>query len=162
MKILCHEFAPGRGSTQADVPGRAFTLLEVLVASAIFFVCAFAVLSLLSQGLASARALQQRAPDIGILAAAFSLTNAVEEGTESGNFEDIAPGLYPGYTWVRDVYEVGSNGLYRVDFMVVHDGGRKGKGVSEYHLSTFKWAPGSKRGMGGGGGGRRGDVFGGR
>lgn len=160
MKLACHQPVSGRGRSQADVPASAFTLLEVLVASAIFFICAFAVLSLLSQGLASARALQQREPDIGILAAAFSLTNAVEEGTESGNFEDIAPGLYPGYTWVRDVYEAGSNGLYRVDFMVVHDGRRQGRGVSEYHLSTFKWSPQSKRGMGGGGG--RGNIFGGR
>ena len=160
MKLSRHNCLLNRRASQADVPAQAFTLLEVLVASAIFFICAFAVMSLLSQGLASARALQQREPDIGILAAAFSLTNAVEEGTESGNFEDIAPGLYPGYTWVRDVYEVGSNGLYRVDFMVVHDGRRKGRGVSEYHLSTFKWAPGSKRGMGGSG--RRGDIFGGK
>jgi hypothetical protein len=161
MKILRHDSVMDRRAAQADVPAQAFTLLEVLVASAIFFMCAFAVMSLLSQGLSSARALQQREPDIGIVAAAYSLTNAVEEGTESGSFEDIAPGLYPGYTWVRDVYEVGSNGLYQVDIMVVHDGRRKGRGVSEYHLSTFKWAPQSKRGAGGGGGGRgRGGLFG--
>jgi hypothetical protein len=113
--------------------------------------CAFAVLSLLSQGLSSARALQQRDPDIGIVAAAYSLTNVVEEGVESGNFEDIAPGLYPGYTWIRDVYPVGSNGLCQVDITVVHDGRRQGRGVSEYHLSTFKWDPKFKLGSDSGG-----------
>jgi prepilin-type N-terminal cleavage/methylation domain-containing protein len=161
MKLFRAEVQRGRRTSEADGPVGGFTLLEVLVASAIFFICAFAVLELLSQGLASARALQQREPDIGILAAAYSLTNAnqVEEGTESGNFEDIAPGLYPGYTWVRDVYEVGSNGLYRVDFVVIHDRGRKG-GVSESHLSVLKYAPGAKKGLGGGGG--RGNIFGGK
>src|SRR5262245_19664776 len=95
---------------------RGFTLLEVIVACAIFFMVAFAVLELVTRGLAAAKALQQREPDAGLLAAALSLTNKLEEGTMSGTFEDIAPGLYPGYSWARDAYEVGSNGLFQVDF----------------------------------------------
>jgi pilin/secretion family protein with methylation motif len=132
-----------------------FTLLEVIVACAIFFMVAFAVLELVTRGLAAAKALQQREPDAGILAAAMSLTNKLEEGTMSGNFEDLAPGLYPGYSWARDAYEVGSNGLFQVDFVVVRQSG-KGHGPSETKMSILMYRPGSQPGnrFGGGVGGR--------
>src|SRR5262249_52164528 len=106
----------GQDSTPRDHSSfyNGFTLLEVIVACAIFFMVAFAVLEVVTTGLAAAKALQQREPDAGILAAALSLTNKLEKGTMSGNFEDLAPGLYPGYSWARDVYEVGSNGLFQV------------------------------------------------
>jgi prepilin-type N-terminal cleavage/methylation domain-containing protein len=132
-----------------------FTLLEVIVACAIFFMVAFAVLELVTRGLAAAKALQQREPDAGLLAAALSLTNKLEEGTMSGNFEDLAPGLYPGYSWARDAYEVGSNGLFQVDFVVIRQSG-KGHGPSETKMSILMYRPGSQQGsrFGGGGGGR--------
>jgi hypothetical protein len=95
----------------------AFTLLEVIVACALFFMFAFAVLSLVTQGLVAARSLQQREPDPGIILAALSLTNAFEEGSMSGDYEDIAPGMYPGYRWEAAISEVGSNGLFLVDVM---------------------------------------------
>jgi len=41
----------------------AFTLLEVIVACAIFFMCAFAVLQLVTRGLSAARSIQQREPN---------------------------------------------------------------------------------------------------
>src|SRR5256885_1098652 len=81
----------------------AFTLLEVIIASAIFFMAAFAILQLVTTGIAQAKALQQREPDAGMLAATLSLTNQLEEGAESGDFEDLAPGLYRDYRWARDV-----------------------------------------------------------
>lgn len=123
----------------------SFTLLEVLIASAIFFTMAFAVLELVTRGLAGVKVLQQREPDAGLLAAAMSLTNKLEEGSESGDFEDIAPGLYPGYSWARDIYEVGSNGLFQVDFTVIRRSG-KGHGPSETHMSTLFYRPGSPTG----------------
>src|SRR5262245_20927599 len=115
---------------------QGFTLLEVIVACAIFFMVAFAVLELVTRGLAAAKALQQREPDAGLLAAALSLTNKLEEGTMSGTFEDIAPGLYPGYSWARDAYEVGSNGLFQVDFVVIRKQ-EKGRGPSETKMSIL-------------------------
>jgi hypothetical protein len=117
----------------------------VLIACAIFFITAFAVLELTTRGLASARALQQREPDAGILAAAMSLSNRLEEGVESGDFEDIAPGLYPEYSWTVERWERESNGLFQVDFTVIRRSG-KGHGPSETRMSILKFAPGSPAG----------------
>jgi len=120
-------------------------LLEVIVACAIFFMVAFAVLELVTNGLASARALERREPDAGLLAAALSLTNQLTDGdSAAGTFEDLAPKLYPGYSWDRYVVEAGSNGLYRVDFTVHYKAGKKG--ASETHLSILMFRPGSAQG----------------
>lgn len=115
------------------------------MACAIFFMAVFAVLGVLTQGLGAARSLQLREPDAGLLAAAMSLTNRIEEGSEAGDFEDIAPGLYPGYSWTRDVYEVGSNGLFQVDFTVIRRTG-KGRGPSQTQMSILLYRPGSPTG----------------
>jgi len=95
----------------------AFTLLEVIVASAVFFMAAFAILQLVTQGLKSAKSLQQREPDPGIILSALSLSNKLEEGSMSGNYEDLVPGMYPGYRWEAFITEVGSNGLFEVNVM---------------------------------------------
>ena len=122
-----------------------FTLLEVSVACAVFFMVVFAVLELVTQGLSSARALERREPDAGLLAAALSLTNQLADGdSASGSFEDLAPGLYPGYTWDWYATEASSNGLYQVDFTVYHKAGKKG--ASESHLSILMFRAGSGQG----------------
>ncbi len=133
------------GTPKGARSAACFTLLEVLIATAIFFMMAFAVLELVTRGLAAAKSLQQREPDAGILAAAMSLTNKIEEGSEAGDFEDLAPGLYPGYSWTRDAYEVGSNGLFQVDFTVIRRAG-KGRRPSETTLSVLMYRPGSPTG----------------
>jgi hypothetical protein len=109
-----------RLASVAKVPrwrGTGFTLLEVMVACTIFFMVAFAIMELVTRGLRAAKALEQREPDPGIILAALSLTNSFEEGSMSGNYEDIAPGMYPGYRWEAFLDEVGSNGLYEVKVM---------------------------------------------
>jgi Tfp pilus assembly protein PilV len=136
---------PAHAQVRRPVAQASFTLLEVLVACAIFFMAVFAVLGVLTQGLGAARSLQQREPDAGALAAALSLTNRLEEGSAAGDFEDIAPGLYPGYSWTRDVYEVGSNGLFQVDFTVIRRAG-KGRGPSATQMSILLYRPGSPAG----------------
>jgi Tfp pilus assembly protein PilV len=99
----------------------AFTLLEVMVAVAIFFTCTFAILGLMSQTLRNARSLQAHEPDVGMLAGQISLTNSLTMETESGNFGED----FPGYTWSRDVYQVASNGLWQADFVIHRKAGRK-------------------------------------
>ena len=99
----------------------AFTLLEVIVACAVFFMVAFAVLELVTRSLAAAKALQQRDPDPGIILAAFSLSNAFEEVSMDGNFEDIAPGMYPGARWLADIREIGSNGLFEIHVVTYNE-----------------------------------------
>ncbi len=112
-------------SINRDRLGRrsGFSLIEVTIAMAIFFVCMFALLSLTTLGLNTARRLEFVEPDIGWVASELSLTNVVEEGFETGDFGDH----YPGWGWTRDVYiyppleedfgtgDFGDQGLYQVD-----------------------------------------------
>ena len=69
----------------------AFTLLEVMIASGILFMCLFVILQLLSTSLKNARILQRSTVDAGMLAAQLSLTNKLSEGTESGDFGKLNP-----------------------------------------------------------------------
>ena len=90
-----------------------FTLLEVIIALAIFFTAVVAVLELTSQNLRLAQTLLQKRPDIGALASATMLDKELSEGFEEPvdpNFEE----MFPGCKWDRDVVSVSSNGLYRV------------------------------------------------
>lgn len=92
----------------------AFTLMEVMIAMAIFFTVVFAILNVVVQSLGAARSLQKRHADAGMLAAELSLTNCLEEGYDTGDFED----LFPDQHWAREVREIGSNGLWEVRFAV--------------------------------------------
>ena len=64
--------------------GAGFTLLEVVIAIAIFFIAIFAILDLTSRCLRSARSLQHSTVTASSLAAELSLTNKLTEGFESG------------------------------------------------------------------------------
>lgn len=115
----------------------AFSMLEVVIASAIFFMVAFSILALVTSSLASARRLQQRQPDPGLVAAALSMTNILVEEVVSGDFEDIAPGLYPGYRWQYEPIEVLSNGLFEVT-IVVFNTDRRGPSQSELKILMYR------------------------
>ncbi len=66
--------------------------------------------------------------DASSLAAELSISNRLEEMSDHGDFGK----LYPGYQWSRSVYEVGTNGLFRADFVII--GGPKG---SERRMSAL-------------------------
>jgi Tfp pilus assembly protein PilV len=93
---------------------RAFTLMEVMIAIAIFFMSVFVILALVSQSLANARRLQRPIVDAGMIASELSLTNQIVEENQSGDFGDA----YPGYTWTADITEVQTNKLFQVDYVV--------------------------------------------
>ena len=116
------------------VPGAGFSLLEVMVATVIFFSCTFAILQLISITLRNARVLQMREPNAGMLAADLALTNSLVEDQMTGDFKDS----YPGYRWARDVYQVSSNGLFEADFTVERQGGR---GQAATHMSILLFRP---------------------
>ncbi len=102
-----------------SLTGGAFTLLEVMIAVAIFFMASFAVLTLVSQNLRAARSLQTSHVTAARLAAELSLTNRLDEGADSGDFGE----LYPGLTWSRDVRKWReTNFLFQVDYVVMRDG----------------------------------------
>jgi type II secretion system protein I len=113
-----------RPAARFDGEGRSpelgFTLLEVMIAVAIFFTALFAILQLVTQNVRAAHSLQQRGPTAGMVAAEFSMravTNKLEEGMDEGDFGD----LYPGYRWLSETLFFASNGLYQVDFVVFRD-----------------------------------------
>lgn len=127
-----------------------FTLLEVMVACAIFFMVAFAILEMVTRGLVAVRAIQKREPDPGIILAMFSTNKAWEEMTMSGNYEEIAPGMYPGYRWELQAvrYMETNDHLFIVEVMSYGEG-RSGRGPST--ASTMFFSPNSKPGSGLGG-----------
>lgn len=128
----------------------AFTLLEVMVACAIFFMVAFAILEMVTRGLVAVRAIQQREPDPGIILAMYSTNKAWEEMTISGNYEDIAPGMYPGYRWELFAYRyMETNDHLFIVRVMSYGEGKSGRGPST--ASTMFFSPNSKPGSGLGG-----------
>jgi hypothetical protein len=132
----------------------AFSLIEVMVALAIFFACMFSILGLISQLLQNARAFQtKRAPHVSLVHAWYtSKTNRVTEGLTPVEFNDIATDLGELY---RDYYaEINAepnldmtNGLWDVSYKVFNR--RTGKVESE--IFTFYWDPNSQSKQLGGG-----------
>ncbi|MCC6232271.1 MAG: prepilin-type N-terminal cleavage/methylation domain-containing protein [Verrucomicrobiales bacterium] len=129
---------------------RGFTLLEVSLAMALLFGITFVLLQITSTNLRIARALQHTSVDASSLAAEISLTNRLEEGSESGDFGD----LHPNHEWRREITMVGTNGLYEVRFEVYRQ--REREPDSELVILLFR--PDSATRAGGGstrvGGGR--------
>ena len=100
----------------------AFTLLEVIIASAVLAIALFAILRLCSVSLRTARSLGRIHVDASSLAAMLTMTNRLEVGNESGDFGQ----LHPGYGWQRTISEFNTNGLYLVEFEVAGvSGGRQ-------------------------------------
>jgi prepilin-type N-terminal cleavage/methylation domain-containing protein len=96
---------------------RAFTLIEVMIAMAVFFVVVFSILNVVVQSLGQARSLQKRHADPGMIAAMLTLTNCMEEASDSGDFADLGE-LYANQHWMWESAEVGSNMLWRVRIAV--------------------------------------------
>jgi len=124
------------------VPGHrsAFTLMEVMIALAIFFMAVFAILGLMSSVLRNARLLQnKKGVDAGMVAAQYlCLTNKLVEEVQSGDFGD----MYPDYNWTMDTYEAATNGLFQVDIIVQ----RGSSGAVESKMSVLRFAPDSSPG----------------
>jgi hypothetical protein len=98
----------------------AFTLLEVMIAAAIFFMAMFALLGVLSNGLHAASILQKNSPTASMAVAEYTLHDQLEEGTTNGDFTCAGDNIYPDYTWELTTRELMTNGLFQVDVMVYH------------------------------------------
>ncbi|HEX3721128.1 MAG TPA: prepilin-type N-terminal cleavage/methylation domain-containing protein [Verrucomicrobiae bacterium] len=117
----------------------AFTLIEVMLAITIFFMAMFAILGVLSSGVRAATLLRNNGPTAGMVVAQLSATNKLEEGSQSGDFNEIP--IYKDYKWVADLREVATNGLFQVDVVVVD-----GNGVQVSTLSALLYRPESDTG----------------
>jgi len=90
-----------------------------------------------SAGLRTAQALRTTRPSASLLAAELSITNKLEEGVENGNFGK----LHPDYEWQEKFYEVGTNGLWQVDFTVYRKGDRS---QPDSRMSILMYSPQSQ------------------
>jgi hypothetical protein len=80
----------------------AFTLLEVMIASGIFFMATFAILALVAQTLRNARALERNEANAGMAAALIYdivKTNRSDTGAGSGDFGNVFPEYSFEYEW---------------------------------------------------------------
>ena len=106
---------------------RAFSLLEVMVAIAIFFVGSFAILSLISASLANVARLQRPSVDASPVLARYAATNILVEGTYPGSLGD--PNMlgkdYRDFNYVVDIEEIASNHLYSVRCVILPAAGQK-------------------------------------
>ena len=127
-------------SRRSPRPQTAFSLMEVMIASGIFFMAVFAILAMVSNVLRNARSLRRAELDAGMVAAQICKTNKLSEGTESGDFGN----LYPGYSWVTDTYEAETNGLWQVDIVVR----RQGLSQPVDSMSVYVFSPNSTAGFG--------------
>lgn len=137
-KTVGERGCPTWRASNCSLPGiRAFSLIEVMIAIAIFFMASFMILALVSSGLRTARMLRTTRPNAGMLAAELTLTNQLEEGVESGDFGK----MYREYTWTKTTSEAGTNGLWQVDFEIFR---RDQSHVPDSTMSIFVYSPNSK------------------
>ena len=102
---------------QASIRG-AFSLLEVMIAIAIFFTSVFAILELTSQHLRTARILQTLDVDRTSLPSLLSMTNYLEMGPLPIDVKIQYEDAHPGVTVDGFIVEVATNGLFRVDYSI--------------------------------------------
>jgi hypothetical protein len=125
----------------------AFSLIEVMIALALFFMCTFAILGLTSQLLKNARVFQtKKAPVVAMVHGWYtSKTNRVTEGETTVEFSDISSDIGELY---RDYYAViyatpneeMTNGLWNVSYTVFN---RRTHQVDS-KVDTFYWDPASR------------------
>jgi prepilin-type N-terminal cleavage/methylation domain-containing protein len=146
---------PQVGKPAARRSGAAFSLLEVMIAIAIFFVGSFAILGLVSTSLNNVRRLQKPSVDASPVLARFAATNSLVEDTYQGSLGD--PAMlgkdYREYNWIANVVEIKSNHLYSVECVIVPASGKKDI-IS--HMTTVLYRPQSPPGSLDGGIGMRG------
>ena len=96
----------------------AFTILEVMIALAIFFGCVFGILALVFQSLRQARSLRPVNIDARSAIAMLSLTNRLEAGPIPMEIVTRFQEENPGLRISGEISEFDTNGLFLVDFYV--------------------------------------------
>src|SRR5580698_570972 len=101
--------------------GPGFTLIEVMIAMAIFFMAVFAILELVASNLRNARLLETPRVDCGLVIADLVQTNQLEEGTQDVDLDKVFPGYHCEQDIVAadDVVPLGdTNGLFHVWYVL--------------------------------------------
>src|SRR5262245_41442896 len=118
-----------------------------MIAVAIFFMCIFSILSLVSRSFRQARSLHPLQVDARAAISFLSLTNRLEEGTLPPEVVMAFEKENPGYTVAGQIYEVATNGLFRIDFTVggASGGDKKIAVTSDSSILLFRPLSGSTR-----------------
>ena len=124
----------------------AFSLIEVMVAMAIFFMAVFAILGLMSTLLQNARIFQGKRPPEARMVFAYqtSITNRVIEGSINVDFSEMAEfgDEFRDYTAEVEAYpnEIYTNGLWDVVYVVKN----RRTGRVESTFATHQFDPNTK------------------
>jgi hypothetical protein len=112
--------------------------MEVMIAMGIFFMAVFAILGLVSNTLRNARVLQNVEADPSSFAARLSATNKLYEGRYDLNSFPELDDVYKDCIGWADCYEVGTNGLFKVDFTIQQ---RRGHRAGDSSMSVLFFRP---------------------
>lgn len=121
----------------------AFSLIEVMVAVAIFFGGLFAILMVVSNCLADARHLERPLLDASVVASYMSQTNKLVEGGSSGDLGDLLGDTYNGNPWTAEVLEAETNKLFAMH-IVLH--GKEANKSVESEMTILLYRPQSPAG----------------
>jgi prepilin-type N-terminal cleavage/methylation domain-containing protein len=100
----------------------AFTLMEVMIAIAVFCIGVFAILGLVASVMRGARLLDKPMVDAGVVASQIAGTNSIVEiQGASGDLSDFLGDNYKGYEYVYGIVEVQSNHLYQSEILLTSD-----------------------------------------
>lgn len=125
---------------KVNIGGRkngAFSLLEVMVAIAIFFGAIFAIMEVVSNCLADTRHLERPFTDASVIASYVSLTNKLSEGVMQGDVGDLLGEAYNGSPWVAETVEAMTNKLFAVHIRLEGQGNDK-NGQSEMTILLYR------------------------
>jgi len=112
------KITPSNKQSRFPAIQEAFSLLEVMIAIAIFFTSVFVILELTSQHLRTARILQTLDVDRTSLPSLLSMTNFLEIGPLPIDVKIAYEDAHPGVTVDGFIDEVATNGLFRVDYSI--------------------------------------------
>tara|TARA_B100000959_G_scaffold278980_1_gene338346 strand:+ start:866 stop:1327 length:462 start_codon:yes stop_codon:yes gene_type:complete len=128
-----------------------FTLVEVIVAVAIFGFAIFAVMELVGQGLQLVHSMQRQRPDLGTLAGKTMMgiippDGDLVSGEDTKPFDEDFGGndgdsyaLYPNATWERFLDPIDeTNGLYRAAVTVIEQNKDGQETISKLHFLLFR------------------------
>ncbi|HEV2455519.1 MAG TPA: prepilin-type N-terminal cleavage/methylation domain-containing protein [Verrucomicrobiae bacterium] len=100
----------------------AFTLMEVMIAIAVFCIGVFAILGLVASVMRGARLLDKPMVDAGVVASQIAGTNSIVEiQAASGDLSDFLGDNYKGYEYLYEIVEVQSNHLYKSEILLTSD-----------------------------------------
>jgi Tfp pilus assembly protein PilV len=135
----------GRKNLKRRSGGFAFTILEVMIALAIFFACVFGILALVSQSLRQARSLRAVSMDARSAISLLSQTNRLEEGPIPLEIKLAFEQENPGYIIEGQIVQVETNGLFQVEFYVGGQTSGESKGAMAVTNTVLFYRPMSQQ-----------------